>query len=160
MPGISSSFGFGTSTSVIMVRVSRATLSVNRVIDAVNDLPAKRFHPNLHGIALVHVLHVFDGHRNIQPQQVIVRNAHQRHGLGVGCGAGLNERAGIRVAPGDHAVKGGAMFVYSVSVRYLSTSARAAAMAARVLRFLASAVSRSCCATRLGWFLFTVDSLE
>ena len=107
MPGTISRFGLGTSISVIIVRVSSFTFSRETRDGARERLAAQRFHAHVHLVPQMDVFDVLHGHGEIQPQAVVVGDPHQRHGLGIGRRARLDERAGVGIAPGDHAVERG-----------------------------------------------------
>ena len=51
-------------------------------------------------------MHVVDRHREVEPQQRVVRHPHQGLRLSVGSRTGLDQRPRIRIALGDHAAKG------------------------------------------------------
>ena len=66
--------GFGTSTSVSMVRVASDTLSENRATSP-GKLRFKRRHPNLHLLADVHGGHGRFRNRQDQAQQAVLRES-------------------------------------------------------------------------------------
>ena len=68
--------------------------------------PVQRVHSHLQLVAHLHVAHGVFRHRHTQAQQAALRQLDDGQRLAVGVGARLNERSGIGIAPGDHAVDG------------------------------------------------------
>jgi hypothetical protein len=92
---------------VIIVRVSSETLSGETSDRARERFATQRFHAHIHLVPQMDVFDVLDGHGEIESQVVVVGNPQQRLGLGSGRRAGLDERAGVGIAPRDHAIKRG-----------------------------------------------------
>ena len=172
IPGTSSSVGFGTSTSVSIVRVSVSSLSAKRATLPVKR-PIERLHLDVDRRAEVNARHRRLRHRDDQPQRAVLRQPDDRHRLGLRRGAGLNHRAGVGVAMRDDAGKRrrdprvGEQRLRLVLARpWRRRAARcAAASAALAVATCASATrsrpcasSMSCCATRFGRCFITAAS--
>ena len=125
IPGISSRVGFGTSTSVSMVRVASDELvGETRHLSGNVRFSVGTLH--LHLLADMHRGHRRFGHRKNQPQQLFSESLHHRHRLRLRGRARLDHGAGIGVALGDHAGEGAVTVRASLRFEMLTCCSAAA----------------------------------